>query len=267
MLHPAWQWFVDTVDKSPDDCNRALKLAWRRAACREPDAQAASEKERGGLLKLLQSENSPRRLAVPPGTLGTVNAYMQQTEVLSAAVCAYIRTTTDPFYATEPLPITNYGGRGGSQQLWWCGSVRGWRGSAPNSPGLLRQKRASKRGSQTNMPAPSPATGKRQVCTSRGKLAHEGLTDEDIAGLPVLLGFDETPATATALTQQGLVDADPDNYSMFALKRSKTSRSMFASTDSESCTSSVWTDSEQESDCEQESDSARSAKEADFCVL
>ena len=68
MLHPAWQWFADTVDKKPGDCNSALKLAWRRAACREPDAQAASEKERGGLLKLLQSENSPRRLAVPPGT-------------------------------------------------------------------------------------------------------------------------------------------------------------------------------------------------------
>ena len=157
-LHPAWQWFVDMLDtvdtmdkvnKTPGDCSKALSLAWRRTACRNPDAQAPSEKQRGGLLKLLQSEDSPHRLVVPPGTHGTVNTYMQQTEVLSAAVGAHLLATTDPFYATEPDPGTNYGGRGGSQQLWWCGSAREWRGSAKGA----RRKRAFKGGTQTNMPA------------------------------------------------------------------------------------------------------------------
>eukprot|EP01043_Picozoa_sp_COSAG02_P067314 COSAG02_NODE_10778_length_1859_cov_19.005114_3_plen_59_part_01 len=50
-LHPAWQWFVDMLDtvdtvdkvkKKTGDRSKALHLAWRRTACRNPDAQAPS---------------------------------------------------------------------------------------------------------------------------------------------------------------------------------------------------------------------------------
>ena len=264
-LHPAWQWFVDVLDKvdkvdnTPDDHSKALELAWRRAACREPDAQAPSEKQRGGLLKLLQSEDSPRRLVVPPGTRGTMNAYMQQTEVVSSAVGAHLRTTTDPFYAEEPAAVTNYGGRGGSQQLWWCGSARGWRGSAPSIQCLVvtRRKRAFKGGRQTNMPAAliKQETGKRRQRTrsSRDELAEEGeLAEEDIAGLPVLLNSDGTPAATPALVKQGLVDVGID------------SSSMVASTDSETNSSSVWTESEQDMESGKESDSS---SDSDGCLM
>eukprot|EP01043_Picozoa_sp_COSAG02_P044958 COSAG02_NODE_4063_length_5842_cov_25.729061_4_plen_270_part_00 len=221
-LHPAWQWFIDAADgNSGGDANHAaLKLAWRRTACRNPDAQAPSEKAHGGLLRLLESEGSPCRLPTPPGGLGTVHAYSKQKDLLSTAVCAHLRATTDPFYATEPAPATNYGGRGGSQQLWWCGSVRGWRGSSPNISSL----------------------GKRRTNTCTGlsvaKQSLFELTDEDIAGLPVMPGANATPETTPTLVKPNAVFADVDSFSV--TDSMVGSFSMTDSADSES--SSVWSE-------------------------
>ena len=85
-VHPAWMLLAQ------DDA-----LAWRRAACRELDAMAASERAEGGLLKLLQSEASPQRLAVPAGTRGALNAYVHSTAELSAVVRSYLAATRDTF--------------------------------------------------------------------------------------------------------------------------------------------------------------------------
>ena len=50
---------------------------------------------KGGLLKLLQSDEAPLRLTVPVGTRGALSAYMHSTAELSAAVRAYLSTTPD----------------------------------------------------------------------------------------------------------------------------------------------------------------------------
>ena len=57
-LHPAWAALADPAQDS---------LSWRRAACRDPEGCAPSERDSGGLLKLLQSDKTPaaQRLAVP----------------------------------------------------------------------------------------------------------------------------------------------------------------------------------------------------------
>ena len=119
-LHPAWEILAQPGSES---------LSWRRAACREDRGCAPSEREAGGLLRLLQRDHS---LAVPPGSRGAVNAYASSTGELSAAVRAHLRATRDPFYAVAPVQTQNYGGKGGSQQLWWCGSANGWRVTEPN---------------------------------------------------------------------------------------------------------------------------------------
>ena len=75
-MHPGWAQLAQPENDT---------LAWRRAACRDPAACAPSEVERGGLLKLLQSEDAPCRLAVPPGTRGALNAYINSTAELAAA--------------------------------------------------------------------------------------------------------------------------------------------------------------------------------------
>ena len=85
-LHPAWALLAR------DDA-----LAWRRAACREPDALTATERAKGGLLKLLQSDEAPQQLTVPAGTRGALSAYMHSTAELSAAVRSYLATTPDLF--------------------------------------------------------------------------------------------------------------------------------------------------------------------------
>lgn len=97
-LHPAWALLAR------DDA-----LAWRRAACREPDALTATERAKGGLLKLLQSDEAPQRLTVPAGTRGALSAYMHSTAELSAAVRSYLATTPDLFCPLQfpqhfPLP-------------------------------------------------------------------------------------------------------------------------------------------------------------------
>ena len=68
---------------------------------------------------------------MPPGTRGALNAYINSTTELAAAVQAQLRVTTDRFYAAEPQLNVNYGGRGASQQLWWCGA-KGWKVTQPN---------------------------------------------------------------------------------------------------------------------------------------
>lgn len=101
-LHPAWALMAQ--DES---------LAWRRAACREPEAMTATERAKGGLLKLLQSPEAPQRLAVPAGTRGALSAYTHSTAELSAAVRAYVATTPDPFcqfqqpFLATPLAMTS----------------------------------------------------------------------------------------------------------------------------------------------------------------
>jgi hypothetical protein len=85
-LHSAWALLAR------DDA-----LAWRRAACREPDALTDTERAKGGLLKLLQSDEAPQQLTVPAGTRGALSAYMHSTAELSAAVRSYLATTPDLF--------------------------------------------------------------------------------------------------------------------------------------------------------------------------
>ena len=131
-MHPAWaRLAVDPAAAAePGRAGRAAegRLAWRRAACRDPDACAPSEKACGGLLELLKSKLP----LVPEGTRGTLNAYLRHIDELSAAVRAQLATTDDAFYSSCPLTTLNYGGRGGSQQLWWCGDRHGWRASPRN---------------------------------------------------------------------------------------------------------------------------------------
>ena len=67
-IHPAW------VLLAQDDA-----LAWRRCACREHDAMSDQERAKGGLLKILQSEDSPQRLNIPAGTRGGLTAYAHST--------------------------------------------------------------------------------------------------------------------------------------------------------------------------------------------
>lgn len=101
-LHPAWALLAQ------DDA-----LAWRRAACREPDAMTATERAKGGLLKLLQSDEAPQRLTVPAGTRGALSAYMHSTVELSAAVRAYLATTPDlfcPFQFPQHFPSPTHRG-------------------------------------------------------------------------------------------------------------------------------------------------------------
>lgn len=119
-LHAAWEILAEPGSES---------LSWRRAACREDGGCAPSEREAGGLLRLLQRDHS---LTVPPGSRGAVNAYASSTGELSAAVRAHLRATRDLFYAVAPVQTQNYGGKGGSQQLWWCGTANGWRVTEPN---------------------------------------------------------------------------------------------------------------------------------------
>lgn len=119
-LHVAWEILAEPGSES---------LSWRRAACREDGGCAPSEREAGGVLRLLQRDHS---LAVPPGSRGAVNAYASSTGELSAAVRAHLRATRDPFYAVAPVQTQNFGGKGGSQQLWWCGTANGWRVTEPN---------------------------------------------------------------------------------------------------------------------------------------
>lgn len=117
--HPAWE----QLTWSENDA-----LSWRRAACRNAAAVAPCELMRGGVLALLQSEH---RLAVPEGTRGALNAYIHSTAELSAAVRAHLSTTIDAFYGRCPDINANYGGKGASQQLWWCGD-KGWKVTQPN---------------------------------------------------------------------------------------------------------------------------------------
>eukprot|EP01043_Picozoa_sp_COSAG02_P004810 COSAG02_NODE_128_length_34833_cov_44.465221_2_plen_841_part_00 len=120
-LHPAWALLTHDASES---------LSWRRAACREPEGCAPSEIAEGGLLLLLQAHEM---LAKPHGSRGVVSAYTNSTGELSAAVRGYLLVTQDPFYAECPMRTQNYGGKGGSQQLWWCGMDKGWRVTMPNA--------------------------------------------------------------------------------------------------------------------------------------
>jgi hypothetical protein len=140
-LAPAWATLADPANES---------LSWRRAACNEPEGCAPSELAAGGLLKLLQSEQS---LTVPKGTRGGVSAYANSTGELSAAVREHLRATRDPYYAEPPLRTQNYGGRGSSQQLWWCGADKGWRVTEPNVK--TRKGAGGKRRKTYDGPAPS----------------------------------------------------------------------------------------------------------------
>ena len=153
------------IDKNDDLENEAqARLAQDRVP--QPRRSSAKRKARGGLLRLLQRV---RTVYPSLGTFGSVNAYSKQRDLLSTAVCAHLRTTTDPFYAMEPAPVTNYGGRGGSQQLWWCGSVSGWRGSEPNVH-ALRGKRIRGHSKMSGSSAAKQLRYELQMKTSPGSL-------------------------------------------------------------------------------------------------
>ena len=178
-MHPGWAQLAQPENDT---------LAWRRAACRDPAACAPSEVERGGLLKLLQSEDAPCRLAVPPGTRGALNAYINSTTELAAAVQAQLRVTTDHFYAAEPQLNVNYGGRGASQQLWWCGA-KGWKVTQPNRHMLKFMA--------SNPGLAPPAQAKRQRVedddATTPDTEEQAIHDSDIGLLPLMDEGTEMP--------------------------------------------------------------------------
>jgi hypothetical protein len=180
--HPAWAQLALPESDS---------LAWRRAACRDRAATGTTEQERGGILRLLQAVDSPHQLAVPQGTRGALNAYIHSTSELSAAVRAHLRTTRDPFYSRAPEINVNYGGKGASQQLWWCGQA-GWKVTQPNRQ-LLKFLRTEERDAQSGQQA--GGAGKR-----RRLVDDDAIPDEDIALLPPV----EVPARAALSEEEAL---------------------------------------------------------------
>ena len=140
MAHPAWQLLTEPG---------AAKLAWRRAACQNPDVCAVSETSRGGLLQILQEAG----LAVPPKTKGAVNAYVTAslTDELGQAMQSYLGSTTEPFYRSSPRGHTNYGGKGAGQQRWWS-ATKGWRVTQPNRHMMAHLAGASASASASDRP-------------------------------------------------------------------------------------------------------------------
>ena len=121
-------------------------LAWRRAACRNADALADSERgppdehslhtweqnaAAGATLPFLRRAGLPlpeNEKADP----ASIDAYLGDRPAVSAAVQKFLTATDEPFYARTPQRNVNYGGEGAGQQLWWRGDDEGW--SEENQP-------------------------------------------------------------------------------------------------------------------------------------
>jgi uncharacterized RDD family membrane protein YckC len=186
MAHPAWQLLTEPG---------AAKLAWRRAACQNPDVCAVSETSRGGLLQILQEAG----LAVPPKTKGAVNAYVTAslTDELGQAMQSYLGSTTEPFYRSSPKEHTNYGGKGAGQQLWWS-ATKGWRVTQPNRHMMAHLAGASASASAVHGRGggdEGAAAGRPRVRVKRQRIPSPtvslsetdpvGISEEDIGMLPM----------------------------------------------------------------------------------